>query len=877
MDLREGQNITRPPLLEGNNYGYWRVRMKAFLKSQDESVWEAVEDGWSPPVVTKDDEVTPLPKDKWTVDHKIAEAANSKAMNAIFSGVNGKNFKMISACEIAKKAWDILRTAHEGTSKVKISRMETVTSKFENLRMQEDETIADFNTRVLDISNEAFALGEPLTKETLVRKVLRSLTKRFTMKALAVKESNDVKTMRLDELMGSLQTHETDINEEDRLTKDKSFGLKVEVSVVPDKMGDLSEQQFALFAKNFGRFMRKQYDKGTDSGQSSNPRFHKDAKYQKGNQSGDQNQDNIGKGIQCRECEGYGHIRAECINTKKKKNVYFVSWSNSESDQEGESNNFIALTGCVNQEEDSKSSSEELTQYSSCENNEETPDEDFTRKYKELFHEWQNEVEQNKLCLNNLADLAQEKGKLWEEADVLVTQKVELQQTITDLQAQLTEAKDERANLLAQKSELLAVISSLKLQINRTQGIHPDVITDLKKKNAALKRQEVILLNTIDALKIEIEIDKENHVETLEELNHLKKSIKMLNSCPVEALEADEDVPTTFERGESSSYVVPEQHHTLRKSVWYPIKRQDKRRCYYCNQVGHIKSRCPDFHSSLRKMSQCHGVLTSPIMQVWKVKDEKEVWHVAFSSRSLPEKQRWYFDSGCSRHMTGNQEFLTKVAKIEGRSVIFGDGIEGQVLGKGTLKVPGLPSLQNVFLVKGLQANLISISQLCDGENHVHFTQDKCVVQNNQNEIVLTGRIAANNCYLVDLNRPTDSTTCMLNPKRGFALKHCCHRVKSSKAWVDHGCVRRGVNTKSKEHLTNSSRSEFTSCYTKLLWKKSMLNGTEIESCYTKLLWQKSLLEEHRVEQHRLKQQRDRNILRFRTQRSPSDLCATNN
>ncbi|CAM8966100.1 unnamed protein product [Rhodiola kirilowii] len=61
--------------------------------------------------------------------------------------------------------------------------METVTAKFKNLRMQEDETIADFNTRVLDISNEAFALGEQMFEEKLVRTVLRSLTKRFAMKA----------------------------------------------------------------------------------------------------------------------------------------------------------------------------------------------------------------------------------------------------------------------------------------------------------------------------------------------------------------------------------------------------------------------------------------------------------------------------------------------------------------------------------------------------------------------------------------------------------------------------------------------------------------------------------------------------------------------
>ncbi|CAM8902339.1 unnamed protein product [Rhodiola kirilowii] len=83
--------------------------MKAFLKSQDESVWEAVENGWAHPEATGEDgKVSLLAKDKWTEAQKNAEAANSRAMNAIFSGVDGKNFKMISTCEIAKKAWDIL-------------------------------------------------------------------------------------------------------------------------------------------------------------------------------------------------------------------------------------------------------------------------------------------------------------------------------------------------------------------------------------------------------------------------------------------------------------------------------------------------------------------------------------------------------------------------------------------------------------------------------------------------------------------------------------------------------------------------------------------------------------------------------------------------
>ena len=62
--------------------------------------------------------------------------------------------------------------------------------------MKEEESITEFNARLCDIANEAFALGEKYCEEKLVRKALRSLPKRFVYM--------DVKTMKLEELMGSL-------------------------------------------------------------------------------------------------------------------------------------------------------------------------------------------------------------------------------------------------------------------------------------------------------------------------------------------------------------------------------------------------------------------------------------------------------------------------------------------------------------------------------------------------------------------------------------------------------------------------------------------------------------------------------------------------
>ena len=44
--MEHGHSLIIPPHFDGNNYAYWKVRMKAFLKSIDEGVWNSVEYGW---------------------------------------------------------------------------------------------------------------------------------------------------------------------------------------------------------------------------------------------------------------------------------------------------------------------------------------------------------------------------------------------------------------------------------------------------------------------------------------------------------------------------------------------------------------------------------------------------------------------------------------------------------------------------------------------------------------------------------------------------------------------------------------------------------------------------------------------------------------
>jgi 2-polyprenyl-6-methoxyphenol hydroxylase-like FAD-dependent oxidoreductase len=97
--------------------------MVAFLKTIDSKTWKAVLKGWDHPLVKdKDgnDKIELKPEEEWSKEEDELALINSKALNALFNGVDKNMVRMINNCTVAKNAWDILRTTHEGTSKVRI-------------------------------------------------------------------------------------------------------------------------------------------------------------------------------------------------------------------------------------------------------------------------------------------------------------------------------------------------------------------------------------------------------------------------------------------------------------------------------------------------------------------------------------------------------------------------------------------------------------------------------------------------------------------------------------------------------------------------------------------------------------------------------------
>ena len=322
--------------------------MRAFIKAIDERAWRSILTGWTHLTTTdSSNNVTLKPEETWSTDEDRIVNYNSKALNAIFNAVHLNQFKLISTCESAKEAWNVLQIAHEGTTAVKVSKPQILTTRFEQLKMREDECIANFNSKLCDIANESFALGKKYSDAKLVRKTLRPLLERFAYKVAAIEEAKDVDSMKLDELMGSLRTFELKFKK-DKKENGMAFRSGVESQSNQEESEDEGEleESLARLTNNFKKILKKLKKKGNfkDFSKTGKQRFNSQGSKQT-------DSDKKGRGIQCRECDGYGHIQAECANTlKKKKNKAMKStWSDDESsnasqDEDEEHNsNFVAF------------------------------------------------------------------------------------------------------------------------------------------------------------------------------------------------------------------------------------------------------------------------------------------------------------------------------------------------------------------------------------------------------------------------------------------------------------------------------------------------------------------------------------------------------
>ena len=115
-------------------------------------------------------------------------------------------------------------------TKVNIFKLQNTRRDFESLQMKETEDIDSFMNRVMSVVNQLKIYGEDVKYQTVIEKVLRSLSTKFDVVVAAIEEAKDLEKLTVDELMGSLLSHEARIDRNKDSTLETAFKCQVYIS-----------------------------------------------------------------------------------------------------------------------------------------------------------------------------------------------------------------------------------------------------------------------------------------------------------------------------------------------------------------------------------------------------------------------------------------------------------------------------------------------------------------------------------------------------------------------------------------------------------------------------------------------------------------------
>ncbi|GKF97293.1 retrovirus-related pol polyprotein from transposon TNT 1-94, partial [Tanacetum coccineum] len=128
------------------------------------------------------------------------------------------------------------------------------------------------------------------------------------------------------------------------------------------------------------------------------------------------------------------------------------------------------------------------------------------------------------------------------------------------------------------------------------------------------------------------------------------------------------------------------QHRNDKKT--FQRSRDDKngksdRKCFRCGNPNHLIEECPKPPKDKNQRAFVGGSWSdSGEKDDEKAKDETCIMAQASNEICLGvnlEPDEWIKDSGCSKHITGNQKLFSTYKTYNGGNVVFGSNLRGQI------------------------------------------------------------------------------------------------------------------------------------------------------------------------------------------------------
>lgn len=216
------------PIFNGENYGFWRIKMKTIFLTK--KLWEVVEGGVPDPPAGGDHSPETI---QLKTRCEEASLKDLTALQIIQTAVSESIFPRIAPATTAKEAWNALQSEFEGSHQVKMINLQSLRREYENLKMNESDSINTFTTKLIETGNQLRLHGEEKSDYQMVQKILISLPEKFDSIVGVLEQTKDLTVLSVTELIGTLKAHEKRISIREEGSTEKAFyGEKNEKTTV---------------------------------------------------------------------------------------------------------------------------------------------------------------------------------------------------------------------------------------------------------------------------------------------------------------------------------------------------------------------------------------------------------------------------------------------------------------------------------------------------------------------------------------------------------------------------------------------------------------------------------------------------------------------
>ena len=102
-----------------------------------------------------------------------------RALTALYSVVPRDVMQHLVGKKSAKDVWETIKILHQGHTRVKEALLQTLMKNYEDLKMEESETVDQFATRFVTLINAITGYGEKLDEIKNVRRFLHAAPARY--------------------------------------------------------------------------------------------------------------------------------------------------------------------------------------------------------------------------------------------------------------------------------------------------------------------------------------------------------------------------------------------------------------------------------------------------------------------------------------------------------------------------------------------------------------------------------------------------------------------------------------------------------------------------------------------------------------------------